>query len=419
MRLRCVAAGIVILSVSGVSASGRAQPRQLDALVAEALRNNPEILAAQKRYEAARQRPSQQSTLPDPILGVGYQSVGSPRPVAGLGTELMANAGFSITQEFPAPGKLNLRGGIAAKEAEAEFQQYQAVQLNVISRLKQAYYRLYYTYAASGVLERNRDLLTRLLNVTEARYAVGRAAQQDVLKAQTQISILETRLVKLEQERNAAEAEINSLLNRRAGTPVSRPEEITPKEFALNLEELYGSAREQSPTLRRGQKMIERTELALNLARKDYYPDYAVTAGYFNQGSMPAMYMARVDVRLPLYFWRKQRAGVAEQAGNLIEARRSYESIDQTIRFRIKDDYLLAQASWKLMGLYGKTVIPQAGLALESSLSSYETGNLDFLSVLTNFTTVLDYELNYYEELMSYYLALSRLEELTALRLTD
>ncbi|MGE5570692.1 MAG: TolC family protein [Rhodospirillales bacterium] len=419
MRLRCVAAGIVILSVSGVLASGQEQPRQLDALVAEALRNNPEILAAQKRYEAARQRPSQESTLPDPILGVGYQSVGSPRPGAGLGTEPMANAGFSITQEFPAPGKLNLRGGIAAKEAEAEFQQYQAVQLNVIARLKQAYYRLYYTYAARGVLERNRDLLTRLLSVTETRYSVGKAAQQDVLKAQTEISILETRLVKLEQERNAAEAEINTLLNRRAGTPVPRPEEITPKEFALNLEELYGSAREQSPTLRRGQKMIERSELALNLARKDYYPDYAVTAGYFNQGSMPAMYMARVDVRLPLYFWRKQRAGVAEQAGNLVEARRSYESMDQNIRFRIKDDYLMAQASWKLMGLYSKTVIPQAGLTLESSLSSYETGTLDFLSVLTNFSTVLDYELNYYEELMSYYSALSRLEEFTALRLTD
>jgi len=417
--LRCVAAGIVILSVSGVLASGREHSRQLDALIAEALRNNPEILAAQKRYEAARQRPSQESTLPDPVLGVGYHSAGSPRPVAGLGAEPMANAGFSITQEFPAPGKLNLRGGIAAKEAEAEFQQYQAVQLNVIARLKQAYYRLYYTYAARDVLERNRDLLTRLLSVTEARYAVGKAAQQDVLKAQTQISILETRLVKLEQERNAAEAEINSLLNRRAGTPVPRPEEFTPIEFALNLEELYGSAREQSPVLRRGQKMIERSELALNLARKDYYPDYAVTAGYFNQGSMPAMYMARVDVRIPLYFWRKQRPGVTEQASNLVEARRSYESIDQNIRFRIKDDYLMAQASWKLMELYSKTVIPQAGLALESSLSSYETGNLDFLSVLTNFTTVLDYELNYYQELMSYYAALSRLEELTALRLTD
>jgi len=92
---------------------------------------------------------------------------------------------------------------MASAEARAEFQQYQAVQLAVISRLKQAYYRLQYTYAASDLLTRNRDLLDKLLKVTEDRYSVGRAAQQDVFKAQTQLSILETRLVKLEQEQRS------------------------------------------------------------------------------------------------------------------------------------------------------------------------------------------------------------------------
>jgi outer membrane protein TolC len=100
-----------------------------------------------------------------------------------------------VSQEIPAPGKLKLKGDMASKEAQAEFQQYQAVQLVVISRLKQAYYRLQNTYAATDLLIRNRDLLEKLLKVTEDRYSVGRAAQQDVFKAQTQISILETRLV--------------------------------------------------------------------------------------------------------------------------------------------------------------------------------------------------------------------------------
>lgn len=419
MRLRSIVAGAVFVSASGVFAWGQEQPLKLDEMVEQALRGNPEILAAQKRYEAARQRPTQESTLPEPMLSLGYQSVGRPYPVAGLGKELLANAGVMVSQEFPFPGKLNLRGGMATKEAEAEFQQYQAVQLNVVSRLKQAYYRLYYTYAAADVLNRDRDLLNKLRRVTEVRYTVGKAAQQDVFKAQTQISILETRLVKLQQERNSAEAEINSLLNRRAGTPVARPEEFKPKEFALNLNELYNGARTESPMLRRDQKMIERTELALNLARKDYYPDYTLTAGYFNQGSMAPMYMARVDFKLPVYFWRKQRAGVAEQTSTAVQARHTYEATDQGLRFRIKDDYLMAQASWKLMELYGKTVVPQASLALESSLSTYETGSVDFLSVLSNFSMVLDYEMNYYEELMNYYQALSRLEEMTARKLTD
>ena len=83
------------------------------------------------------------------------------------------------------------------------------------------------------------------------------------------------------------------------------------------------------------------------------------------------------------------------------------------------DDFLMAQASARLMKLYRQTIVPQGNLALESSLSTYETGSVDFLSVLSNFTMVLDYEMNYYDEALNYALALSRLEETTGQALTD
>ena len=417
MNLRKLITRVVFLSASALLAWGQGQMLKLDELVAEALRSNPEVAASQKRYEAARQRPSQASSLPDPMFSPGYNSNGNPLPGAGLGTNPTAAVGFMLSQEVPFPGKLKLRGNIAGKEAEAEYQNYDLTQLNIISRVKQAYYRLSYAYAASGVLERNRELLNKLLRITEARYSVGRAAQQDVYKTQTQLSILETRLVQLQRERQAREAELNSLLNRRPGSPLGKPPEPQPQILSTTLSELYNYAEQNAPMLRRDQKMIERSELAVNLARKDYYPDYTISAGYFNQGSMPAMYQARVDIKVPLYFWRKQRAGVAEQAQSLVESRRSYEASNQNLHFRIKDDYLMADTSSQLADLYGKTVIPQSSLALESSLSSYETGTVDFLSVLTNYVTVVEYEMNYYEELQNFYIALSRLEEMTALSL--
>lgn len=417
MSFRHLLAGLLFLSGAGLLAWGQEEPLKLDELVKEALRNNPEVAAAQKRYEAARQRPSQASSLPDPLFSPGYTSNGAPWPGAQLGTNPTAAIGAMFSQEVPFPGKLKLRGEIAGKEAETEYQNYDLTQLNIVSRVKQAYYRLSYAYAASGVLERNRDLLNRLLRITEARYAVGRAAQQDVYKTQTQLSILETRLVQLERERQAREAELNSLLNRRPGSPLAKPPEPQPQILATTLSELYNYAEQNAPMLRRDEKMIQRSELAVNLARKDYYPDYTISAGYFNQGGMPAMYQARVDVKVPLYFWRKQRAGVAEQSQSLVESRRTYEATNQGLHFRIKDDYLMADASSRLVDLYGKTVIPQSSLALESSLSSYETGTVDFLSVLTNYITIVEYEMNYYEELQNFYLALSRLEEMTGLSL--
>jgi len=411
---------LVALALAGSAVAQTPEARvSLRDLTTEAMKNNPEIVAAQKSYEAARQRPTQESSLPDPMVSLGYASAGYPYPGAGLGSAPMANIGIMYSQEIPFPGKLKIRGEMASKEADASFQQYQAVQLGVISRLKQAYYRLQYTYAASDLLTRNRDLLNKLVSVSEYRYSVGKAAQQDVFKAQTQVSILETRLVKLEQERESNEALIASILNRRPGAHVSRPEDVKPAELTVTLEELYASASQNSPMLRRDQKMIERSELAVNSARKEYYPDMTLSGGYLNQGSMGAMYQFQASFKTPIYFWRKQRAGVNEQVSTLSQARRTYEATDQSLHGLIHADFTIAQASLKLMKLYAQTVVPQGNMALESSLTTYETGSVDFLSVLTNFTTVLDYELNYYDEALNYALALSRLEEMTGRPLTD
>jgi len=388
-------------------------PGSLKALLAEALSNNPEILASQKRYEAARQRPSQVSSLPDPMFSPGFASNGRPWPGAGLGKEPTSNIGFMVSQEVPWPGKRKLQGDMAVKEYEAEFQNYTQAQLSVVSRIKQAYYRRAYAFEVVEVLDRNIELLQRLLKITEARYAVGKAAQQDIFKAQTQISILATKRIQLEREKRAREAEIVSLLNRAPGSSLGKPDALLPQEMKVGLEELYEAAKQNSPMLLKDEKMIQRAELAVNMARKEYYPDYTIKAGYFNMGSMPPMYQLSADFKIPLYFFRKQRPAVTEQSQTLAASRRDYEASNQSLHFRIKDDQLMAETSNQLIKLYSQTVIPQSSLALESSLSSYETGSVDFLTVLMNYVTVVEYEMNYYEELQNYYLAVSRLEEMT------
>jgi len=180
---------------------------------------------------------------------------------------------------------------------------------------------------------------------------------------------------------------------------------------------LLAHARGHAPMLAREQKMIERSELSANLARKEYYPDYTIAGGYFNQGSMPSMWQFRVDFKLPGYFWRKQRSMVNEQTFMASEARRNYESADVTLRAKLTEDYTVAATARKLMDLYSKAVIPQAKLALESSLASYETGSLDFLSLFMNFQTVVEYDLMYHEEMMRFHLALARLEEMTGMEI--
>jgi outer membrane protein, heavy metal efflux system len=391
--------------------------QSLGALIAEAQRVNPEILAAQKRYEAARQRRWRESSLPDPMLSVGWTSNGNPLPGAGLGVNPTSNIGVSVSQELPAPGKLRLRGEIASKEAEGEFQQYQAVKLAVIARLKLAYHQLHHVYAATEIMRREQKLLGDFIQIAESRYSVGKAAQQDIFRAHAQFAIMETQIVRMEQDKPIQQAVINSLLNRAADIPITPPGEMEAGELRVPLAELLARARTDAPAVMREQKMVERSELALNLARKDYAPDYVLSGGYFNQGGMPPMYQVRLDIKIPAYFWRKQRAEVTEQAYSVNAARRAYEAEKQTVAARIREEYENAQTARKLMELYSKSVTPQASLAMESSLASYETGALDFLSVLTNFMTVVEYELNYHEEMVRFHQALVRLEEMTGLDL--
>jgi outer membrane protein, heavy metal efflux system len=221
----------------------------------------------------------------------------------------------------------------------------------------------------------------------------------------------------MEQDKPAQQAIINSLVNRPQDTPVTPPAEMAPGELNVTLEELLAHARTDAPAVMRDQKMVERNELALNLARQDYKPDYVVSGGYYNQGGMAPMYQFRLDVKVPAYFWRKQRAGVTEQAYTVNESRRTYQAERQNLAARIRGEYAQAQTARKLMDLYSKSVSPQASLALESSLASYQTGALDFLSVLTNFMTVVDYELNYHEEVVRFHLSLARLEEMTGMEI--
>jgi outer membrane protein TolC len=242
---------------------------------------------------------------------------------------------------------------------------------------------------------------------------VGKAAQQDVLKIQTQLSILDTRIIQLDRERGARDAELLSLLNRKPGETIGAADLPRPPAFGATLEDLLGAARKQSPILRREEKMIQRNQAAVDLARKDFYPDYAVAGGYYNMGGMRDMYMFRVDFKLPTSWFRKQRPAVAESVHMLAGSRKSLEAAAQDVAYRIQDEYLAATTAERLMKLYEESIVPQSNLALESSLSSYESGAVDLLTVLMNFMTVLDYEMNYYSELANYLVALARLEEMT------
>ncbi|HVW85634.1 MAG TPA: TolC family protein [Bryobacteraceae bacterium] len=386
-------------------------------LIPEALANNREVLAAQKRYEAARQRPLPARSLPDPIVSVGYASNGGPLPGQGLGSNPTSNIGVMISQELPYPGKRKLRGDIAVKDAEAEFEQYQATALSVRSRVIQAFHRLHHTWAALEILTRGKEVVATLIRAAEARYTAGKTMQQEIFRAQTQLSILETRIIRMEEDRRSAEAEINSLLNRAPGSPLGEPLRTEPSPLSITVEELLARSADMAPELKRDEAMIQRGELGVNLARKEFRPDYTIAAGYFNQGGMAPMYQLRVDIPIRLHAESRQRPALNEQVDLLAEARRNFEAAEQALQFRVRDAYIAAETAWRLRSLYADTILPQMQLTVDSSLAAYQTGGTDLAAVLNNVAARVDAEEQVHEQELNYALALARLEEMTGVEL--
>ena len=385
------------------------EPLRLDRLLEEARFSNPQLKAARARWEAATKRPSQEGTLPDPRVSVRNFGVG--RPVSTLNVSDFAFVSLGVSQELPFPGKLKLKENVALEEARAEEQRYRQLEFDLLSEVKQHYYDYYYFAKGLETVAKDRDLLEKFVKIAEARYAVGKGIQQDVLQAQLEQTLLRDREEIFGQRRDSAAAAINTLLDRSPDEPLGPPENVEPAPFPTELADLYQDAQLHSPVLRAQEHEVSRNAAALNLSRKGYRPDFRVGFEWQHTGSMfPDYYVAAFEAKIPLYFWRKQRLGVEEAVSRLAEARHTYRAKTQGLLFEIKDHYLMARAADRLVSLYKTAIIPQATLSLESAISAYEVGSADFLTLITAATVLLDYELEYYRQLASYQQALARME---------
>jgi outer membrane protein TolC len=400
----------IVPDVSASQSSGQ-QVLSLDDVIREALEKSPEAQSALHAVRALERRVPQAKALPDPMVSVGW--AGNLTPFSVMQGDNSSYRGLTVSEQFPYPGKLRLRGEIASKEADAAQADYEAVRRRISSEVKAAYYDYFYFDRAIQTTNRNKDLLEKLSKIAEARYRVGKAMQQDVLRSQIEISLLLEKLTMLEQQRATAQARINAFLVRSPESPLPPAADVEPETITHSLDELYALAATNDTAVLRNQRMVERSRLGIALAQKEYRPDIGVGYMYQQRAGLSDMNGVTVTVNIPVFYKSKQRQGVAEASEDLISAEKMHDNRLNEVRFELKQQYLAAKASERLLTLYSKGVVPQSSLALESSMAAYQVGNVDFLSLVANFTTLLDYETDYYRQLADYQTALARIESLT------
>ncbi len=411
------AAAQVALPSAAVAPAGpqttppQARDATLAGLVSDLERANPELQSARREIDMRSARVPPAGALPDPTLSLGYMNEFAGIPFVPSSTNPFAFRQFSFSQEFPYPGKRGLQTDIARTDVDTARWNYEATRRRLIADLKTAYFDYAYTVRTIDVVQRNKTLLDQMRQIAEARFSVGKATQQDVLKAQVEISLLLERLAVLEQQRASTQAEINALLYRKPDTPLGAVGDYAAVGALQSLETLRVLAENNSAGLKGAETGIDRGQQSLALADKGLRPDFGLTVTSQKPGGgMSWMYGVDFMVRIPLYWQRKQRPMVAEAAASLESARQMRNNTLVTEQARVTQQYLAATTSQRLADLYRDTILPQARLTLESSLASYQVGTVDFLTLLSNYQTVLAYEVSYEEQAAKYRQALARLE---------
>ncbi|MDI3467748.1 MAG: CzcABC family efflux RND transporter, outer membrane protein [Nitrospira sp.] len=406
---------LTLLSLPGSvgAAEESAEPRlDLSGLIREFEAANPEIKAARQRWESAKAVVPQVQTLPDPRLQIGYQRMPMVPPV-------VEGVMYGVGQDIPFPGKLKLKGEVAQRDAERLEQEYNATRLRLVAALKEAYYSLHFVHKSIDIVERNKTLLTQFEKTAKARYSVGQAAQQDVFRAQVEISRVLDRLAVLDQQKESLHAAINRLLNRPPAGSLGIPEEVYPTILTIPLQELSRRAEDLSPQLLATAKGIDRSERSVSLAKRQYYPDFDVTAlGLRNDKINDNGYQVMVGIKIPLFYESKQKQGVREALAGLEGAREDFVATRQDLLFQVKDSFVQAERAERLITLLRDAIIPQATLALRAAQSSYAVGKVDFLTLLNSLLTLQESELELHGEMVSHEKALARLEAITGGRLT-
>jgi len=387
-------------------------PTSLRELIQEAEQKNPQIAAALHGWQASRNVPKQVSAFPETQVSVQQFSVGSPRPFAGYSNSEFAYIGFGASQDIPYPGKRELRAHVAEHEADSMEAQTDSVRRMVVGNLKMVYFKLAYIQQTLGVLQKSDELLSQVQQAAEARYRVGQGNQQDVLKAQLQHTKILQEIAHHHQEEGLLEAQIKQLLGRNQDSSDIVADKLIGRSVRFTAAELLQKASEQNPDVRSKQASIEQQKTQVDLAHKNFRPDFNVQYNYqHTNGDTRDYYMATFGIRLPNR--GRQKAELAEAQQNQERAKRELDSESQRVLSEVQQQYVRAKTSEERLKIYSDGLVPQSDATFRSALSAYQSNRQDFESLLSSFLDVLNLDLEYRSELVEHESALAELERLT------
>jgi outer membrane protein TolC len=356
----------------------------VESLLEYAREHNPEFSAMRLEADAAGERVTQAGALPDPKFRVELRDItrfGEQSPT--LSPSGVGSTRYLLMQDMPWFGKRDLKRQAAELDAEGARGQAMGNWVELAARIKSAYAQLYSVYRSEWYGREVLDLMARLEKIAQVRYAGGLAAQQDVVRAQIEQTGMRAELIALENERRQLQARLNALLARPAGAPLAEPGQLRPVPAPAQLEHttLEERVRARNPLLFTERARIGSAEKNRELAYKNRYPDFTLGVSPIQYGNAIEEWELMVELNLPLQ-QASRHAQQRESEAMLSAARARSEATSNQVLADLAEHLAGLEAARRTESLTAGSLLPQAELSFRAALAGYETGKVDFSTLL-------------------------------------
>jgi outer membrane protein, heavy metal efflux system len=376
----------------------------LSQAIDEALKNNPEINAAKRKVEAARARASQTTYLEDPELNLEAWGVPLNHPLRYRSANPLI---VGVRQKLPFFGKLGLKGEMADQDVRMIEEELRGKEQEIVAKVKAAYADYFMTTKSVEISKELLELIRHTSTTAEGLYQVGKTPQQDVLRALLEQTELLNKLTSAEKDRVISQAKLNTLLSRPPESHVGLPQELDVRSVPISVSQLEKLAIDQRPELRALESSISRSETAVQLAERNRkYPDFMVGLQYWvaPDQSPRHMYAPMVTLTIPFSPWTKGKHDyeVQETLAERQAAKANLAAMKNMALLELKEASAKLEAAMKSVSIYRDGLLPQTEQSFQAAVAAYQTGGVNFMTLLDAQRTIRDVRMGYYKALVDY-----------------
>ena len=369
----------------------------LTGLLEYAREHNPEFAAMRHEADAAAQRVQPAAALPDPVLRTELMDITNrdTDKSPSLLPSQVGNTRYTLMQSVPWFGKRDLKREAAGAVAGQAQGRTTATWAELAMQIKSAYAQYYYVAGSQQITRDLLDLVVQMEKVAQVRYANGLAAQQDAVRAQVEQTVMKTELVALDSSKRQVEARLNALLSRPATMPLAAPQGLRNIPAAASLENhkaLESRIREHNPDLFVDEGGISAAEKNRELAYKNRYPDFNLGIFPTQYGSAVREWGVMVEFNIPLQ-QETRRSQERESEAMLAAAKARKEATANRILSALAENLAGLDAAQRTESLGSSGLLPQAKVTFESALTGYQTGRVDFATLLDAARQILNAKL--------------------------